>query len=80
MNNPHNNMDNDDLHTDLKRPAREALNKAGIYGLEQLSQMTQADVKKIHGIGPNELSILGRAMAEKGLFFLSDNPEYKAGD
>ncbi len=79
MSNSQRNPNSDDLPLELDIPAREALAKAGIFGLEQLSQMTEADVKMIHGIGPNELAILGKAMAGQGLFFKSDNPEYKVG-
>ncbi len=31
--------------------------------------MKQADVKKLHGIGPNALALLGHALADRGLSF-----------
>ena len=80
MRNPPQNQEQDDFPTGLAQPARRALANAGIHRLEQLSQMTQADVKKLHGIGPNALALLGNAMAARGLSFKQDNPEYRAGD
>jgi DNA-directed RNA polymerase alpha subunit len=45
------------------------LSNAGIYSLTQLTKFSEADVKKLHGIGPNALEALRRALAEKGLAF-----------
>ena len=78
MNNPKMDPKKDDLPANLNPANRQALAKAGIHTLEQLANMTQVEVKNIHGIGPNELAILGKAMADRGLSFKPDNPEYKA--
>jgi hypothetical protein len=56
----------------LARPARRALTQAGITRLEQLSRISEKEVMQLHGIGPNALVILQRALAEKGLSFAAE--------
>jgi hypothetical protein len=58
-----------DLPEKLAAPARRALVGAGYLRLEQLSQVTEAEIKKLHGIGSNALEQLRRALAAKGLSF-----------
>jgi hypothetical protein len=58
-----------DLPEGLAAPALRALAGAGIQNLAQLSQFSEAEIKKLHGIGPNALEKLRRALAEKGLAF-----------
>lgn len=53
----------------LVAPARRALASAGIHSLGQLVRLTESEVKELHGIGPNALETLRRALAEKGLAF-----------
>ena len=53
----------------LAAPATRALNAAGIQRLEQLTHFTEADIKQLHGIGPNALDRLRRALAVSGLSF-----------
>ncbi|HVN14121.1 MAG TPA: hypothetical protein VMT73_00150 [Anaerolineales bacterium] len=53
----------------LASPAQRALQNAGIRTLLQLSKYTENDIKRLHGIGPNALNALRRALAEKGLLF-----------
>jgi len=53
----------------LAAPAQRALAAAGFRRLEQLSKVSQAELKELHGIGPNALVQLRRALAEKGLSF-----------
>ena len=53
----------------LAAPAQRALQNAGITTLEQLTRITEAELKKLHGIGPNALAQLRRALTEKGLSF-----------
>lgn len=53
----------------LAAPAQRALANAGIRNLKQLAGFTEAEIKHLHGIGPNALSQLRRALAEKGLSF-----------
>lgn len=56
----------------LASPARRALAKAGYRHLEQFTQVTEAEILQLHGMGPNAMETLRAAMAEKGLSF--DNP------
>lgn len=58
-----------DLPVGLAQPARRALAGAGIQNLAQLTRFSEAEIKQLHGIGPNALSQLRSALAEKGLTF-----------
>jgi hypothetical protein len=58
-----------DLPAGLAQPARRALAGAGIQRLEQLTQFSEAEIKRLHGIGPNALAQLRRALSERGLSF-----------
>ena len=53
----------------LSAPAHRALASAGYVRLEQLSKVSEADIKKLHGIGPNALKQLRNALEAKGLSF-----------
>jgi len=58
-----------DLPTELASPARRALVQAGYLRLEQLSEISEAEVMQLHGIGPNALAQLRRALGARGLSF-----------
>ncbi len=58
-----------DLPPELAAPARRALDRAGIVRLEQLARLSQAEVGQLHGIGPQALALLRRALGAKGLSF-----------
>lgn len=51
-------------------PALRALNSVGITRLDQLAQFSEAEIAKLHGMGPKALGILKTALAEKGLDFV----------
>jgi hypothetical protein len=53
----------------LAAPARRALVAAGYLRLEQLAELSEADVKKLHGMGPNAMKRLRAALEERGLSF-----------
>jgi hypothetical protein len=53
----------------LAAPARRALAGAGYARLEDLTQATEAEVKELHGMGPNAMEALRSALAERGLSF-----------
>jgi hypothetical protein len=53
----------------LAAPARRALAGAGYTRLEDLTQATEAEVKELHGMGPNAMEALRNALAERGLSF-----------
>jgi hypothetical protein len=58
-----------DLPAGLPNPAKRALLGAGYTRLEQLTQVSEAEIKKLHGIGPNALEKLRQALAEKEMSF-----------
>lgn len=50
-------------------PARRALESRGITSPEKLSEYSEKEVLRLHGIGPGSLPQFRRALAAKGLFF-----------
>ena len=64
-----------DLPPKLGAPAERALAGAGIKNLKQLTKFSEAEIKKLHGVGPNALGKLRRALAEKGLSFAGGKKE-----
>jgi len=53
----------------LAAPALHALSSAGIRQLRQLSKFSEAEIKRLHGIGPNAINRLRSALHAKGLTF-----------
>ena len=68
-----------DLPSGLAAPARRALIGAGYLRLEQLSKVSETEIKQLHGIGPNALKQLRLAMDAKGLSF-ADEKSSKEGE
>ena len=60
-----------DLPPKIGSPAQRALAAAGITHLEQLSQISEGELLKLHGVGPKAVRILGESLANKGLAFAS---------
>jgi len=58
-----------DLPLELSQPARRALVGAGYLRLEQLTSISEAEIKKLHGMGPKGLDTLRRALSTRGLSF-----------
>lgn len=58
-----------DLPTNIGNPARNALANVGIQTLKQLTKFTEAEIKQLHGAGPNALGKLRLALQAKGLSF-----------
>lgn len=58
-----------DLPVELAKPARRALIGAGYLRLEQITKLYEAEVLKLHGMGPKAMEQLRRALAAKGLSF-----------
>lgn len=58
-----------DLPAELALPAQRALAGAGIQNLKQLTKFSEAEIKRLHGIGPNALKQLRAALKAKGLSF-----------
>ena len=53
----------------MSAPARGALVHAGVTTLVQLSQYSEKDILKIHGVGPKSLPTLRQALGEAGMAF-----------
>jgi hypothetical protein len=62
----------DDLPRELAAPARRALVGAGYVRLEQLTRLSSAEIKQLHGVGPNALKQLRHALAARGLSFADE--------
>jgi hypothetical protein len=66
-----------DLPTELAPPARQALAQAGYTRLDQLAGGSEAEIKRLHGMGPRALDQLRRALGARGLSFT--DAERKSG-
>jgi hypothetical protein len=58
-----------DLPIGLAKPARRALIEAGYCRLEQFTELSEAEVQQLHGIGPKALDQIRRALSTNGLSF-----------
>lgn len=58
-----------DLPSGIGKPARRALDAAGYSRLEQLALVREADLLKLHGVGPKALGLIREALAARGLAF-----------
>lgn len=56
----------------LAAPAQRALAGAGFTRLEELAKVSETDLKKLHGIGPNALKKLRDALEAIGLSFAAE--------
>jgi hypothetical protein len=53
----------------LSAPVRRALDGAGFVRLEQLTGISESELKKLHGMGPKAINLLRSALEEKGKSF-----------
>lgn len=53
----------------IGKPATRALAVAGITKLEQLTNVTEAEILKLHGVGPKAVRILTEELQENGMSF-----------
>jgi hypothetical protein len=67
--NDSNNSQTPDFPHGLAKPAIRALLNSDITRLEQLPQFTEAEVSQLHGIGPNAIVQLRKALELKELSF-----------
>lgn len=58
----------------LAAPARRALDAAGVTRLSQLADWKEADLARLHGMGPRALQALRDALAANGLSFATPSP------
>ncbi|URM32572.1 RNA polymerase alpha subunit C-terminal domain-containing protein [Cytobacillus firmus] len=63
------NKPNSGFLSKLSAPARNALVFDGIDTLEKLSNYTEKEILKLHGIGPASLPIMRTCLKEEGLSF-----------
>ncbi|GAB4215550.1 MAG: hypothetical protein OHK0022_55560 [Roseiflexaceae bacterium] len=57
----------------LSAPARRALSAAGYTRLAQLATVSEAELLRLHGMGPKAIRELREALAAQGLAF-ADKP------
>jgi hypothetical protein len=50
----------------VSNPAKRALASVGVTELDQLTRFTEAELARLHGMGPKALGILKAALAERG--------------
>ena len=55
--------------TGLSKPARRALANAGYTRIEQFTKLSEAEVARLHGMGPRGVELIRRALAAQGLSF-----------
>ena len=60
------------LPIELSQPARRALVGAGYLRLEQLTEISEDEVKQLHGIGPKAIGLLRHALETLGLSFADE--------
>lgn len=53
----------------VAQPAQRALAAAGFQELNQLTQISEAELLKLHGMGPKAIRHLREALTEQGLDF-----------
>lgn len=56
----------------LAAPAQRALNSAGVTHLKQLTKVSEAELRQLHGMGPKALGILRETLKAQGLSFKQD--------
>ena len=59
----------DDWPAGLSAPALRALAGAGYTRLDQLADVREVDLKRLHGMGPKALTVLREALRAAGLSF-----------
>jgi hypothetical protein len=64
----------------IGKPAQRALHGAGYYELAQLRDVTEAELKALHGMGPKALELLHAALHEKGWSFTSPPDQQKTSE
>jgi hypothetical protein len=58
-----------DLPDGLAAPARRALAQAGYTRIDQFTELTEAEVRQLHGMGPKAMQQIRLALAAKGRSF-----------
>jgi DNA-directed RNA polymerase alpha subunit len=58
--------------TGIGNPATQALTVAGYTDLEQFTSVSEAELLKLHGVGPKAVGIIRESLAARGLSFAND--------
>lgn len=58
-----------DLPSDIGAPARRALLGAGLERIELVAEVSEADLRRLHGVGPKAIERLRSALAAQGRSF-----------
>jgi len=58
-----------DFPAGLAKPAQRALASAGYTRLDQLTKVTEAELRALHGMGPKAIVQLREALAQRGQTF-----------
>ena len=58
-----------DLPRGIGRPATRALADVGITRLDQLSDVREDELRRLHGVGPKAIEVLRAALGTRGLGF-----------
>jgi len=66
------NQPQSDLPGKIGKPAGRALANAGIRRLIDLTKFSEAEIKKLHGVGPNAINKLRNALLAQGLSFANE--------
>ena len=62
-----------DIPQNLGKPANRALEGAGYLRLEQVAEVSDKELMKLHGMGPKAIERLREALFEKGLSFSDES-------
>lgn len=62
-----------DIPQNLGKPANRALEGAGYLRLEQVAEVSEKELMKLHGMGPKAIERLREALFEKGLSFSDES-------
>ena len=62
-----------DLPAGIGRPATKALAAAGITRLAQLTRISEAELSRMHGVGPKAIGIIRDALRQQGKSFARDD-------
>jgi hypothetical protein len=62
-------LQGNDFPKSLAKPALRALTNSGYMRLEQLSKVSEAKLKQLHGMGPKAIDQLREALEARGLSF-----------
>ncbi len=64
-----------DLPAGIGRPTQQALAAAGYTRLDQFTEIREAEILKLHGMGPKALEMIRRALAARGQSFADASGE-----